>query len=267
MLADANLLDFRREVAINRDRYQAGDIGKLDYERLDLQLAQFESDRSTAAVNLRQASDQLQTLIGVENPKPEFDIAGEIVPPPVGLDLAALDARALANRPDYQAALAGVAVADAGVKLAYANGTSDPTLEGEYERSAIYNTFGFNFNVPVRIFDRNQGNKKTSEFAAQQSRFAVIAAKNQVLSDVDQAWIGYTEARSLAERFSGHYLDEAADVLGIAQFAYDHGGLALIDYLDALRDSRQTTADALNAYAAAWLALHQLSYAAAAPVP
>ncbi len=265
-LADANLADFRREVEINRDRYKAGDIGKLDFERLDLLLAQFESDRSAAVVNLRQASDQLQTLMGVETPAPEFDITGEVVPPELTLDLAALDARALAARPDYQAALAGVAVAQAGVKLAYANGTSDPTLEGEYERSAIYNTFGFNFNVPVRIFDRNQGNKKTSEFALEGSRFAVVAAKNQVLSDVDQAWIGYAESRGLSNRYGAHYLDEAADVLQIARFAYEHGGLALIDYLDALRDSRQTTADALQAYAATWLAIHQLSYVSASEV-
>ncbi len=265
-LSDANLVDFRREVEINNDRYKAGDIGKLDLERLDLQLAQFESDHSAAVINLRQSSDQLQTLIGVENPKPTFDIVGDIVPPDVPLDLASLDARALAARPDYQAAIAGVAVADAGVKLAYANGTADPTLEGEYDRSGTYNSAGFNINIPIRIFDKNQGNKKTSEFAAQQSRFAVVAAKNQVLSDVDQAWIGYTESRSLAARYNSHYLDEAGDVLTIAQFAYEHGGLALIDYLDALRDSRLTTANALQAYQSTWLAIHQLSFAAATEV-
>ena len=94
----------------------------------------------------------------------------------------------------------------------------------------------------------------------------MVAAKNQVLSDVDQAWIGYTQSKVLSDRYSGHYLDEAADVLSIAQFAYEHGGIALIDYLDALRDARQITADALQSYAATWLAIHQLSYAAAGEV-
>jgi cobalt-zinc-cadmium efflux system outer membrane protein len=262
-LANANLADFQREVAINHDRYLAGDIGKLDFERLDLQLSQFESDQANAEINLRQASDQLQTLIGIESPKPEFDILGTIVPPELGLDLATLDAKALAARPDYQAAIAGMAVADANVKLAYANGTADPTLEGEYDRAATYNSAGFNVNIPIRIFDRNQGNKKTAEYTAAGSRFTVIAAKNQVLSDVDQAWIGYTQSKVLSDRYTSHYLDEAADVLSIAQFAYDHGGIALIDYLDALRDSRSTTSAALAAYANTWLAIHQLSYAAA----
>jgi cobalt-zinc-cadmium efflux system outer membrane protein len=166
-LSTANLADYRRELAVNLDRFKAGDIGKIDYERLDLQLAQFENDQTAAETNLRQASDQLQTLIGIENPKVDFDIDGQVVPPSLPFDIAALDAKALAARPDYQAAIAGVAVADANVKLAYANGTTDPTLEGEYDRVADYNSAGFNLSIPLRIFDRNQGNKKTSEFSAQ----------------------------------------------------------------------------------------------------
>ena len=265
-LSQDNLRDFRHEVDINHERFKAGDLGKLDFERLDLQLAQFESDESAAEISLGQASDQLQTLMGYDAPQTSFDITGDIVPPIVAGTLADLDQQALENRPDYRAAQFGVRQADANVKLAFANGTTDPTLEGEYDRSGTYNSAGFNVNIPLRIFDRNQGNKETSKYLAQSSRFAEIAAKNQVLSDVDQAWIGYTKSKSLSDRYSGHYLDEARDVLDIAQFAYEHGGLALIDYLDALRDSRSATSDALNAYAQTWLAIHQLSAATATRV-
>ena len=134
-LAQDNLSSFRHELQINLDRYNAGDIGKLDYERLDLQLAQFESDETSAEMNLVQASDQLQTLIGRPQPSRSFDIAGELVPPPVPTTLPDLEQKALAARPDYRAAQAAVRVADANVKLAYANGTTDPTLEGEYDHS------------------------------------------------------------------------------------------------------------------------------------
>ena len=112
-----------------------GDIGKLDYERLDLQLAQYESDESNAEMNLVQASDQLQTLLGIGQPSRSFDVAGDLVPPPLSATLTDLEQKALTARPDYQAAQAAVRVADANVKLAYANGTTDPTLEGEYDRS------------------------------------------------------------------------------------------------------------------------------------
>jgi outer membrane protein, heavy metal efflux system len=265
-LAQDNLSSFRHELQINLDRYNAGDIGKLDYERLDLQLAQFESDETSAEMNLVQASDQLQTLIGYQQPSRSFDIAGDLVPPPVPATLTDLEQKALAARPDYRAAQAAVRVADANVKLAYANGTTDPTLEGEYDHSGTLSSYGFYVTIPIRIFDHNQGNKDTSKYLAQSSRFSEVAAQNQVYSDVDQAWIGYTTSKVLSDRYNGHYLAEAKDVLSIAQFAYEHGGIALLDYLSALQDDRTTSLNALNSYAQTWMAIHQLSFASATEV-
>jgi outer membrane protein, heavy metal efflux system len=265
-LADDNLGDFKHELDIARERLKAGDLAKLDFERLDLQLAQFESDESNAITNAQQASAQLQVLLGYDKPRQDFDVVGDVVPPVLSGTMTDLEQKALAARPDYHAAHLGVAVADANVKLAYANGTTDPTLEGEYDRSGTSNSAGFNLSIPLRLFDRNQGNKETSKYAAQASRFTELAVRNQVVSDVDQAWIGYTNAKVLSDRYNGHYLDEAKDVLDISKFSYEHGGLALIDYLDALRESRSVTSDALNAYSQTWMAIHQLSFASATEV-
>jgi len=262
-LAADNLADYKHELQISHDRYTAGDIAKLDYERLDLQLAQFETDESNAVTAAQQASDQLQVLVGIDKPRTDFDVIGDVVPPPVPFTMEDLEQKGLAARPDLKAAVAAVAVADAQVKLAYANGTADPTAEVDYDRNGPDNSVGFSFNIPIRIFDRNQGNKETARFTAQASRFSVTAARNQVISDVDQAYSGYFNAKVLSDRYNGHYLDEAKDVLDISKFSYEHGGLALIDYLDALRDSRSVTTDALNAYAQTWLAIHQLSFVTA----
>ena len=262
-LASASLKDFGHEVDIANDRYKAGDLGKLDFERLDLQLSDFESDEANDIINLRQASDQLQTLIGVETPSEDFDIAGDVVPPLVSQTKDQLVQTALTNRPDYAASRFGVAAADANARLAIANGTADPTLEGEYDRSGTENSAGFSINIPIRIFDRNQGNKETARLQADASRLTETASRYQVISDVDQAWVGYVQAKRLSDRYGQHYLDESKDVLSIAQFAFQHGGIALIDYLDALRDARSTTLNALTAYQQTWLAIHQLSASSA----
>jgi cobalt-zinc-cadmium efflux system outer membrane protein len=265
-LAQDNLRDFQHELDINNERFKAGDIDKLDFMRLDLQLAQFESDEATAKTNLAVASYQLQTQCGYTKPDDTFDIRGDILPPNVTDTWASLEQKALAARPDYLAAQAAVRVANANVKLTYANGTTDPTLEGEYDRSGTYNSAGFSVSIPLRFFDRNQGNKKTSEFQARASQFTVIATENQVHSDVAQAWVGYTTAKALSDRYNTHYIDESKQALEIAQFAYEHGGLALIDYLDALRDTRTVATNALSAYTQTWMAIHQLSLAAATEV-
>jgi cobalt-zinc-cadmium efflux system outer membrane protein len=262
-LASASLKDFGHEVDIAHDRYKAGDLGKLDFERLDLQLGDYESDEANDITTLRQASDQLQTLIGIESPTDDFDIAGDVIPPVVTETKDQLLQTALTNRPDYAASRFGVAAADANARLTVANGTADPTLEGEYDRSGTENSFGFNFNIPLRIFDRNQGNKATARFQADASRLTETASRYQVISDVDQAWVGYVQSKRLSDRYNAHYLDESHDVLSIAQYAFEHGGIALIDYLDALRDARSTALNALNAYQQTWLAIHQLSAASA----
>ena len=267
-LSKAQLADFRREVEIANDRYKAGDLGKLDFERLDLQLGSFESDAANDQVALQQASDQLQTLIGIAEPTTTFDIAGDIVPPVITETRELLLQQALAARPDLQAAVAAVTAAQSAYRLAVANGTADPTIEAEYDRTpeaSPYNSnsAGFNVNIPLRIFDKNQGDKAATRIAIDAARLSETATRNQIASDVDQAFVAYVQAKALADRFGNHYLDESADVLGIARFAFDHGGLALIDYLDSLRDARASTSDALNAYQQTWIAIHQLSESSA----
>jgi cobalt-zinc-cadmium efflux system outer membrane protein len=265
-LTRAELQQFQHEVDIAHDRFQAGDLAKIDFERLDLQIASFESAESNDIVNLRQASDQLQTLMGVENPNPDFDITGDIVPPVLDQNLPRLIQTALDKRPDYAAAKFGVDVAVANQKLTFANGTTDPTLEAEYDRAGHENSVGFSVNIPLRIFDRNQGNKETSIFQTDASRFTLVAAKNQVVSDVDQAWISYTQSKRLSDRYTSHYLEEAKDVLSIAQFAFEHGGISLIDYIDAVRDTETINSAAISAYQQTWLAIHQLSAATASEI-
>ena len=193
-------------------------------------------------------------------------MVGEVVPPVVGGTMEDMEQKAMAARPDYHAAQLGIAVADANVKLAYANGTADPTVEADYDRNGPENSAAFSLSIPLRLFDRNQGNKETAKYTAQAARFSELATRNQVVSDVDQAWIGYVNAKVLSDRYNGHYVDEAKDILDISKFSYEHGGLALIDYLDAIRDSRSVTSDALNAYSQTWMAIHQLSFATATEV-
>jgi outer membrane protein, heavy metal efflux system len=265
-LAKQNLDDYRKTVELSHDRLQAGDISATDFKRLDLQLAQFESDYDNAHTNLVQAAEQLQTLLGYDHPRSGFDITGSLQPPEITTTLVDTEQKALQARPDFLAAQQSVRLADANVKLAYSDGTTDPTIEGEYDRAGIQNSAGFQIGIPLRIFDRNQGEKARTKYEAQSSRFAETAARNQVVSDVDQAWAGYEDALSLARRYNGHYLDEAREVRDNLEYSYRHGGTTLLDYLSALQDYRQVNLDALNADMQLWLSIHQISFAAATEI-
>jgi outer membrane protein, heavy metal efflux system len=262
LISRENLENYRQSVELNRVQLQAGVIDQTDFDRIELQLAGFESDYDNAQLTLQQGSIALQTLLGVAAPSDSFSISGTLDPPPVSYTLDQLRTSALANRPDLQAAEAQVAVNSSAVKLAYANGTADPTAEAEYERSGHANTVGGSINVPLRIFDKNQGEKERTAYELQSSRLALTAARNQVLSDVDTAWAAYQTAQVQTARYKDKYLAEAAHVRDNIQFSYRNGNTTLLDYLSALADYRQVNLTALNANLQLLLQLEQLSYAA-----
>ena len=187
-IAGDNLDSYSKTVDLSKARLNAGDISATDFDRIDLQLAEFEADNNAAKLDLIQASDQLQLLLGIAKPTKTFDITGTLDPPVLTQTMEQVEQSALAARPDYQAAVQSVRVADASIHLADAEGTTDPTLGGEYERTGTYNSAGFQISIPLRVFDRNQGEKERTRYEAQASRFAETAARNQVINDVDQAW-------------------------------------------------------------------------------
>jgi outer membrane protein, heavy metal efflux system len=257
-----NLEGYRKTVALMKVRLDAGDMDQTDFDRVELQLAAFESDMDNADLTLQQGSIALQTLMGVAVPSVDFAIAGTLDPPLIATTIEELRTRALANRPDLKAAQAQVEVNAAMVKFAIANGTADPTIEGDYERAGAANTVGGSINIPLRIFDRNQGEKERARYELESSRLALTAAQHQVLSDVDSAWAAYQTSRKQSERYRAKYLAEAEHVRDNLEFSYRNGNSTLLDYLSALSDYRQVNIAALNANLQLLLSLEQLNYAA-----
>ena len=261
-ISNDNLEGYRKTVALMRVRLDAGDIDQTDFDRIELQLAGFESDLDNAELTLRQGSIALQTLLGVASPAATFAVTGSLDPPAITATLDDLRAAALANRPDLKAADKQVQVNVATVKLAVANGTADPVIEGEYERAGDANTVGGSINLPLRFFDRNQGEKQRARYELESSRLALTAAEHQVISDVESAWAGYQTAQTQSERYRMKYVAEAAHVRDNLEFSYRNGNTTLLDYLSALSDYRQVNLSALNAKLQLLLTLEQLSYAA-----
>ncbi|MFP5229156.1 MAG: TolC family protein, partial [Acidobacteriota bacterium] len=112
-VAQDNLDSYRGTVNLSQNRLHAGDISRTDFERIDLQLAEFESDYDNAKLNLVQASDSLQLLMGIAQPAPAFAIAGSLEPPAITATLPQIQQEALAARPAYLAAQHSVTLANA----------------------------------------------------------------------------------------------------------------------------------------------------------
>jgi cobalt-zinc-cadmium efflux system outer membrane protein len=230
---------FDREYVISQDRYQAGDIAQMDLQRIHLQRPQYEQDYETALVNLRTAKITLLMLLNAHTPIDRFDVAGRFDFDDNLGPLERFHDIALAERPDLRAAMQAVDKAETDHKLAVANGSTDPTFSMDFGRNPpITFYFGVGINIPLRIFDRNQGEKLRTEIDIRHAQRLKDAAQAQVFNDVDSAYFTVLSVVNQLKPYKTTYLKEATDVRDKVSFAYQRGGAALVDFLDAQRDYR-----------------------------
>jgi len=151
---------------------------------------------------------------------------------------------ALDNRPDLRAALESVEQAVTNHKLANANGSTDPTFGAWYTYNGSFNnpnsnqTVGLNVSIPLRIFDRNQGEKKRTLIDIDRNRQLTEAARAQVFSDVDSAFEEVQSNVVLLKPYRDKYKDQATRVRDTVTYAYQRGAASLMDFLNAQSDYR-----------------------------
>ena len=243
-LARADLDYYDHIIQISRDRFRAGDIAQVDLDRIELLRVQYETEIQSATVKLRTAKIQLLQLLDDRTPVEKFDVEGpfgfsEALKPLDDFRQAALDAR-----PDLQAALQAIQQSETNHKLAVANGSTDPTFSGWYTYNSSTNnpngtqTLGAGVNIPLRIFDRNQGEKQRTLIDIDKSKQASEATRAQVFSDVDSAYAQVESSLVLLKPYKAKYKDQAARVRDTVTYSYQQGGASLIDMLNAQSDYR-----------------------------
>jgi cobalt-zinc-cadmium efflux system outer membrane protein len=244
-LAKADLDYYDHIIEISRARFKAGDLAQIDLDRIELLRVQYESEIETAIVNLRTAKIQLLQMLNDRTPVDQFDVNGPFDFSDALQPLENYRDDALAARPDLQAALQTIQQSETNHKLAVANGSTDPTYSGWYTYNSSNNnpngiqTLGLSVSVPLRIFDRNQGEKKRTLIDIDRSQQAEEAARAQVFSDVDTAYELVRSNIELLKPYKAKYNDQALRVRDSVTFAYEHGGASLMDFLNAQSDYRQ----------------------------
>jgi len=252
-----NLAYWDRELDVFRLRFKAGDLAQVDLDRLEVQRAQFESDYETAVVNLRTAKIQILMLLNDRTPIEHFDVSGtfdfvEKLSPLEEFRNVALEAR-----PDLKASVQNIDLAKITYKLAVSNGSTDPTYSLWYSHNSSFanpfanQTIGGSISIPLRIFDRNQGEKARTQIDIERNQQLKDANEALVFSDVDSAYWTIVQNVNLLKPYKTKYLPLATDVRDRMAFSYRNGGASLLDFLDAekaYRDIRLAYLSLIGSY-------------------
>src|SRR5258708_38178654 len=267
-LAKENLAYYDHVLDVNRERYRAGASAQVELDRLELQRVEYESDLQIAEESLETAKIQLLMLLNDRTTVKQFDVAG---PFDFSNQIAPLDEvrqKALDNRPDLKAALQSIEKAKTDHRLAIANGSTDPTLSAWWTYNPSFNnpfahqTLGASVSIPLRIFDRNQGEKLRTQLEIDRDEKLMEATRAQVFSDVDSAYATVTSSVTLLQPYKDPHLQQAVSVPDTIAFSYEHGAASLLDFLSAQAEYRSVQVNYLNLVASYLGAANQLNLAA-----
>jgi cobalt-zinc-cadmium efflux system outer membrane protein len=266
-LAKDNLAYYDHVLHISRNRFDAGDIAQIDLDRLELQRVQYESDLQAAEENLENAKIQLLTLLNDRTLIEQFDVIGtydfnDQLLPRDDFRKIAMDAR-----PDLKAAVEAVDKAQTDHKLAVANGSTDPTFAVWWTHNPSFNnpfdedTLGLSVSIPLRIFDRNQGEKLRTQLDISRNEKLRDAAEASVLSDVDSSYATLESNLTLLRPYKAKYLQQSVRVRDTIFFSYQHGGASLLDFLNVESEYRTVQLNYVNLVGSYLTAAAQLNLA------
>ncbi len=270
-LAKDNLAYYDHVLEISRFRAKDGGMAQIDLERLELQRVQYESDLETADVNLRTAKITLLMLLSDRTPVETFDVSGTF---DFNDRLPSLDEvrqTAVYTRPDLSAAIETLDQAKTNYKLAVANGSTDPTFALWWANNGSFNfspgsafgreTLGGSISIPLRIFDRNQGEKQRTRLDITRNEHLTDAAKAQVFNDVDSGYATLESTLNLVRPYKARYLQMSTHVRDTVLYSYQRGAASLLDFLNAESDYRSVQRNYVNLVGSYLLAAAQLNLA------
>ncbi|HEV8643745.1 MAG TPA: TolC family protein [Methylomirabilota bacterium] len=197
------LLSVNRDaLALVQQRVRQGAAPALDESLMLVEVNRLDASRQLLASRLEIAVLQLKALAGMA-PDAPLTLRGDLVPAAPRLERDDAVRRALAARPDLEAARADVALTQARVRKEEADGRWDASINVGYQRQEmgfglmgltesgatrpiqdVFHFFGAGVSITLPVRNRNQGNvaaaRAETEAASRREEFATLTVRQEV---------------------------------------------------------------------------------------
>lgn len=228
------LENFRQITAYHEARVREGVMAEADLIRIQLEQEKLEIAANTASLEAQRSWIRLLREMG------RFDYSGapKLDPP---WELAVMTSaeptleQALEGRPELRLARQILRLNDA--QTAYQVALARPNIDGVagYKRSKNFDTVMWGVQVPLPVFNRNQGNIESAVAERRAGEAAVRSTESLVRAEHQAAVLELDIRRRQLREAVGPLRDRARRTAQIADSAYRLGGADLLRLLDAQR--------------------------------
>jgi len=235
-------------VAVNQERFRAGDIGESGVIQSRVEANEFRAQVLDAEGSVRAADIAVVSLLGSGAPAHMghgLRLSGDLrVAAERHFTLAELLKGALARRPDLLAARRRLVAADRQIGLASANRTVGVSVGATWQHNfevtrpaAVPSSdfLGATVTVPLPFSHVYRGELDVAYGTQRQARASARSTEIQVEAEVREAVARYEAAAARVRLYTSGVLTDADQVLEKTLYNYRRGGATLVEVLVAQR--------------------------------
>lgn len=220
-----------------RVRVEAGDASRAELLRTEVETGRAEVEKAATLQQLRQARTVLNTLLNQDLATP-LELSDDLNSIPVETDLRKLQQQALAHRPDLEGFHARLEGAQAAQRLATYALLPDLNLglasqkirgEGDFWRA------GLSLKVPLWAWGKQRAEIAGARAEVARAQAEQLAARNQVLLEVQGAFLRVEVAQQQLRCYRDQVLPSAEEAYRFVRRRYDEGGASYLEVIDAGR--------------------------------
>ncbi|MCU0391115.1 MAG: TolC family protein [Thermoflexibacter sp.] len=219
-------------IRINENRLKNEVILPSELIRTQILSEQFQLQIIDTERQLSTQKNSLTFLLGASDSVTVSDIDIDYQNVPLQLD--SLFGYATQRRTDIQVNQQAIRTAEANLKLQEALKYPQPEVGilVNPQNGVFY--AGTYFNIPIPLFDKNQGEIQKAKILKQQAEFQLNTNQLQAKTEISNAYHLYQTAKANLVKYAD-IVDKSRQVLNTVRYAYLKGNTTIIDYLDAQR--------------------------------
>jgi cobalt-zinc-cadmium efflux system outer membrane protein len=231
--------DVRRIVGV---RVRLGEAPQFDLIKAEVEVLKANQAVTRAENTVRVNRVILDTLTAGALGQ-AYNVSGDFVVFPAGLELQLLAARSMREHPSIQRLARSIDQADRTVEFERQARVPNVNLTTSYAREYGREGFDAGLSLPMPIWYQRQGEIAGSLGAKRREEAELLRMRNELLRQVNQYFQDAQTTAKLIEVLEKGLLRQAEEALRIAKFSFQQGAASLLEVLDAQRVQRQTLFD------------------------
>jgi outer membrane protein, heavy metal efflux system len=229
-------LNYNDLLKLNKFRAEKGDISPLEYDRLILERIRIEKEYKDSEILRAQVAKDLRFLIGISPKNQILVLNGKLKffsTKDLGLNFLDFN---IEDRPDLKSLQLNVAKNRLNIELKKKEGGLAPFLNlgGEVRHKGNETYAGMFATIPLKVFDRNQGEIVKAEEQYKKSVLELESKRKQIYAEIRAAVRELNAREELLSSYETiNLMDKNKEVQGKFRTAYIRGASNLVTFLEA----------------------------------